>query len=388
MSITGKKLLYISEVPVELSYAGATLMYRLLEEYPKHDLLIVQTGMPTTGRKLEGVRYVQFGEKRIRFMNRIANYKAGVRLKIIAKQQIGPSLAKEIRLFRPDAVISVTFNLSWLTALVISKKYSIPLHLVLHDDFLSTEDYGRAQPYLERKFKEAYLHASGRYCISPQMEAYYNEAYGMKGSVIYPARGKNDIAYAVDWATRRDKTSLNYCYAGSMGTSDFLPMTDMIADMLGKAGHRLIIFSKIPDQLLARYKHLTLPHVSVRPMVHPDELKKYLSEEADVNILLNSFEQEKLFRLNFSSKIVDYTAVDLPVLFWGAQTSGIGAWLASGKYPAMIDRPGHHPVEEEIRRMDSAAYRKDLADHLQRMARDTFSHERNYGIFTDQLKMH
>ena len=380
-----KRLLYISEVPVELSYAGATLLYRLFEGYTADKLTIVQTGLPTTGRRLKDVTYIQSSKEKIRLLGRLRNYTGGTALNIWSKRQIGRRLAKTVAQFCPEAVISVTFGLSWLTAEAISRRHGIPLFLVLHDDLLSTENFGREQGYIGEKFRQAYVHAAECFCIGPQMERYYFERYGRKGAVLYPSRGMNDKTFRVDWLVTGQKRSLNFCYAGSIGTPDFIPMLDTIAALLGQAGHTLTIFSKIPDHLLAGYGHFRQPHVTIRPLVHPDELKEYLKACVDVNVLLNSFDQEQSFRLNFSSKIVDYTAVDLPVLFWGAPSSGIYKWFDACNYPCLITEKSGDRLAEEIGNLEKAAYRKQLADQLQVMADATFGFERNFTVLKESI---
>jgi hypothetical protein len=52
------KILYMSDVPVELSSAGATLLYRLLQHYPKEKLLIIQgVGIDENQPRIAGVQY-------------------------------------------------------------------------------------------------------------------------------------------------------------------------------------------------------------------------------------------------------------------------------------------------------------------------------------------
>jgi hypothetical protein len=95
---------------------------------------------------------------------------------------------------------------------------------------------------------------------------------------------------------------------------------------------------------------------------------------------------EDLFKLNFSSKIVDYSAVNLPVLFWGAPTSGIMNWATGGNYPCAITANDKQQVEKEVIALQAFAYRKQLAARLQQMAEATFGYQKNYTTFTDQLR--
>src|SRR6516225_4611559 len=53
------RLSYLGEVPVECSYHGSALLWRLLENYPPKDLLIVEgIHRSSVERRLPGVRYI------------------------------------------------------------------------------------------------------------------------------------------------------------------------------------------------------------------------------------------------------------------------------------------------------------------------------------------
>src|SRR5262245_48018198 len=56
---TVPRLCYVGEVPVECSYHGSALLWRLLENYPPKDLLIVEgIHRSSVARRLPGVRYI------------------------------------------------------------------------------------------------------------------------------------------------------------------------------------------------------------------------------------------------------------------------------------------------------------------------------------------
>ena len=55
------RLLYIADVPVEASYHGSALVYRLLQTYPAKRLTVIEAGtqLSLPARRLEGVTYVE-----------------------------------------------------------------------------------------------------------------------------------------------------------------------------------------------------------------------------------------------------------------------------------------------------------------------------------------
>ena len=62
-------LLYVGDVPVEATYHGSALLYRLLEEYPPERLLIIETEpfVSTPEQRLNGVPYkkIALGAERL-----------------------------------------------------------------------------------------------------------------------------------------------------------------------------------------------------------------------------------------------------------------------------------------------------------------------------------
>jgi hypothetical protein len=377
------RILYVSDVPVELSYAGATLMYRLLEHYPKEKLLIVQgTGM-NPEQRIPGVQYHTMRQKLERFrFTRLAKYTKGL---LLAAHFFPPRKIKRIvRSFRPDVVLTVSIRLMWLIAYRVSKTEKIPLHVILHDDWLTTENYGLWQKFLSAQFAGMYRHATARFCISPAMEAYYRALYGVKGTVIYPLRGKEDHIYPVKQSR---KGALKFCYAGSLFTGDFAPMLNEISKFIGQQDGELHIFSHRNKAELVKYVHLTAPHVFFHGLIPPSLLRQKMNEEMDVAVLLNSFRYEEPFRYNFSSKLVDYTTAGLPVLFWGPASSGSIAWALSINYDAIVTGSNTKHVERLLDKFKDDNVRSALANQLQGYGTSIFSYERNYNTFKENVRL-
>src|SRR5438876_1408984 len=67
---TLRRLLYVADVPVESSYHGSALIYRLLETYPSERLMIIEPdhGMSLPQRRLPQVAYrsLRLGSQRFR----------------------------------------------------------------------------------------------------------------------------------------------------------------------------------------------------------------------------------------------------------------------------------------------------------------------------------
>ena len=375
------KILYLGDVPVELSSAGATLLYRLLQYYPKEKLLIIQgIGVDEDQPRIPGVQYYVWRSKleRLRY-TRLAKYTKGL---FLANQLMVTGKAKKIiQSFQPDIILTVSIRLMWLNAFRFSEQFNIPLYVILHDDWLSSEDHGKWQNYLADMFGKMYRHASGRFCISPAMEKYYFSLYGVHGDVIYPSRGKDDHLFPMISEKKQAGRGLKFCYAGSLYTGDFAPMLDLISYHIGKQKGELHIFSYWDKETLAQYANLSEKHVTFHPFMHSAELMRKMNEEMDVAILLNSYIHEEPFRYNFSSKLVDYISAGLPVMFWGPASSGSIAWALSLGYDAIVLEQDSKLVGALVKEFNNDDKRLDWAKQIRELGDGEFSYEKNYTIF-------
>lgn len=379
-STTPVRVLYISDIPVELSYAGPTLIYRLLEDYPTDSLLIIQGMEINQSGRLSGVRYQLQKSSWIERLkaSRLREWISG--LLVLQEWIYFRRLIGVADQFKPDAIVTVSFRLKWLQALWLAQRRNIPLHVILHDDWLLTEKYGVWQPFLSRQFKRLYSLAAGKYCISHTMEAYYRKMFGVSGQVLYPSRGKSDVLMSCR-IRNGGSEPVRYCYAGTLFTSDFAPLLDRLAKAIGAAGGELHMFTNEKREHLSEYNYLTRPHVIYHGMVAPEFLRKEMYNNMDVAILINSFEVEVAFRYNFSSKLVEYTTVGLPVLIWGPASSGAVSWAIESGYEGVILENSDGLVEKMVRRLSSPEMRLALAKHIQASGRRQFSYEQNREIF-------
>ncbi len=377
------KILYISDVPVELSSAGATLVYRLLEQYPVKKLQIVQSaGLSKEKCRIPGIVYhvLKSPLERLRY-TRFAKYFKG---SFVAAQLAGSRrLEKIVHEYKPDIILTVSFRLMWVNAFKLSKQFSIPLYVILHDDWLTTENHGKWQNYLNGFFEKMYKHAAERFCISPNMEKYYHSLYGIHGKILYPSRGKNDHVFPI--AERKRNSRLKYCYAGSLFTGDFPVMLNKISSIIEDQGGELHIFSHLDKEALAGYENLIKPHVFFYGLIPPLELMRTMNEKMDVAILLNSFLHEQPFRYNFSSKLVDYCSAGLPVLIWGPASSGAISWALSLQYGPIVIEDNIDAVKMLMGQFADDDQRLNWANEFRKIGLENFSYEKNHDAFINQI---
>jgi len=381
------KILYMSDVPVELSFAGATLMFRLFEHYPKDRLLIIQGASVNAHSRIPGVMYISWVNNWIEKLRRTRFFKYAYILDLILRRVPLPKkIIQAIKKFSPDVVVTVTFKTAWISAWQYSKRAKLPLHLILHDEILLTENYFILNKIFVTQFKAAYDEASSRICISSKMEQYYFEKFKRHGSVIPPFFGKEDLISPLDPVKFNKTRLLAFCYAGSLSTVDFLPMLNDFAGVIEEDGGTLTIFSNVSKEGMAGFPNLLKGHVRVNALVDPVVLRKFMLENIDVNLVLNSFEQQEPFQYNFSSKVVDYTGVMVPILFWGPLTSGVIDWASHANYGMIVAERKLEKLRSMLTKAQEPGFRFSCARIMETSFVSYLNYEDNYSKFTGLLR--
>ena len=177
------RLLYLADVPVEASYHGSALLYRLLQGYPADRLCLIEGNLLTSrrDRRLPGVRYESLNVGRPRLLNSRLHdwYSMWLMSRSAGRARQLPSLLDG---FEPEAVMTVGHGYTWVTAARFAAQRSVPLHLVCHDDWPSVVP-SALRNRVEREFGDAYRQAASRLCVSPQMVTEYERRYGAGGTV-------------------------------------------------------------------------------------------------------------------------------------------------------------------------------------------------------------
>src|SRR5690242_11171461 len=135
-----QRLLYVGDVPVEASYHGSALLYRLLSDYPAGKLTIIETATESEGqRRLPNVNYVGHRIANQRWLNtRFHPY--AVAWFTRAAPRVAPQIAESLNGFDCEAVLTVAHGFGWLAAAELANKRRVPLHLVIHDDWPRVAD--------------------------------------------------------------------------------------------------------------------------------------------------------------------------------------------------------------------------------------------------------
>jgi glycosyltransferase involved in cell wall biosynthesis len=377
------RLLYVGDVPVEETVAGASLLFRLFDGYPADRLTIFHSNLPNvraSDRRLPGLRYEEFeiGSRRLLHSRGAGWYSAHILAR--SARTAAAIAAREPAVY--DGVITVAHAYSWLTAARLAERWGVPLHLVLHDDCIETTGITPfLRRYADRAFSRTLAEATSRFSISPGMQQHLLARYRASSLVILPTRGRNAVAY-LDPPERPARLSRPFtiAFAGSISPG-YATTLERLMIALGAIGGRLEIFG--PDSPPALRERLR--GAVFHPFVPPQQLQVLLRDRADALFVPMSFDAADTGNMSrsFPSKLADFTAVGLPILIAGPPYCSAVGWANANPGVALVvTRADGDDLAEAVTRLASdALLREDLARAALRVGGESFSHERGQQKF-------
>ena len=376
------RLLYLGDVPVESSYHGSALLFRLFQEWPPEKLQILESDLQLSqpARRLPGVGYaaLRVGWDRLLYTRFASWYGAWLSWTAAGRIRQIESLLNG---FEPQAVVTVTHRFSWLTAAAFARQRGLPLHVICHDDLLRVVNApGSYASWLDRQFAEVYRSAASRFCVSPFMRDAYRERYGSDGTVLYPSRS----ADCPDFDAPPQRSTLNghpftIAFGGSINSPGYALALTTLATALEPLGGRLLVFG--PHAVRgSQQMGLSRPNVTLCGLLPSTELMARFREEVDALFVPMSFDLSERANMesSFPSKLTDYTAIGLPLLIYGPP------WCSAVRWARDNEGVGEVVTEEHVNALNAAVkklagdpvYRCQLGVNALRKGREYFSHHK------------
>lgn len=333
------RLLVFGDVPVEASYHGSMLLYRLLEGYPTHKLHIVETRRPSQlERRLPDVSYSETSLASERWLNtRFHNWVA-----LWFYRSATSGMRERIRDFGNGSfgsVLTVAHGFGWLTAARIAGDLNLPLHLIVHDDWPKVASIPEVfRPWLDQQFKRVFKQASSRMCVSPAMRSRFLERYGEDSAVLFPSRSSSCPNFDAPPARLCENSKpFTVVFAGTINSEGYVRALVSLRDALAEIGGRLLIFGPLNSEF-ARVHGLDSEGVTLAGLIPSSELIPRLREEADCLFVPMSFEDVDRvnMELAFPSKLADYTAAGIPLLIYGPTYCSAVKWARENEGVAEV----------------------------------------------------
>lgn len=329
------RLLVVTDVPVTDTVAGSLQLYRLLGGYPPDRLCIcegtINKGVQM-GLRLPGVRYVTMRSGSARWRrSRLVRLQA-VWLTLTMPYRAS-RIADAIGDFEPEAVLTIAQEFAHFAAATFARERGLPFHMILHDDWLT---YSRLPkwfaPIARRQFREVYVAASERWCISPSMEEHYRKQWGAPGQVLLPVCDEN-VGSGLAPVRHSDGIGMTFAYSGSVPTGGRAKLLLQFAEAIRADGHRLALMvpgglAAVRGQAAKVGCHDNPGNINDIGYVSPKGVAGLLRECADALLVAETFDpaHHAGVAYNFPCKVADYAAVGLPIIIWAPPYSSAARW--------------------------------------------------------------
>lgn len=385
------RLLYLGDVPVEASFHGSALVYRLLQGYPKGDLLVVEgsVGRSLPARRLAGVQYRQLSMGRERWLLTRFRRAVAAGLTLRASARIS-QVARLLEGFEPEAVLTVAHGFSWLTAAVFAQQRRLPLHLIVHDDLAKVANLpGPFSSWLDRRFGCVYRQAVSRLCVSPFMVEDFSRRYGVQGEVLYPSRAADALDCDAPPARITGAGQpLVFAFGGTINNDEQFRALRLLGEALDAVAGVLRVYGPL-TRGAAEEAGIMRPNVRLMGVLPSAEFIPTIRAEADVLFVPMSFmpEQRAIMTTCFPSKLSDYTAAGLPILIYGPPECSAVRWAKENQGSMeVVDVEGIGCLTESVRRLtESPEYRMELGMQALTVGRQYFSYDAAQRVFRRAL---
>ena len=371
------RLLVLGDVPVEQTFHGSMLLYRLLENYPAGKLNVVETGKPSNKQnRLTTATYHEVPLANARWLNTrfhswltLWYYRAAERAKDAVPVDVSSSGF--------DAVLTVAHGFGWLAAASVARRANVPLHLIVHDDWPRVAHIPqRFRGWLDAQFKRVYCQAASRMCVSPGMGARFRKRYGKDAEVLFPSRSASAPNFEIPPARlAHEPKEFTVAFAGTINSPGYLRALVTLSKTLENFSGRLLIFGPL-DEAAARKCGLNSPNVTLGGLLNPDELLLRLRSEADCLFVPMSFDSADRpnMELAFPSKLADYTAVGVPLMIYGPRYCSAVQWAYENSGVAqVIDEEDDAQLASAIKTLVTKPnLRSELARQALKVGREYF----------------
>ena len=352
-------LLYFGEVPVESSYHGSALLYRLLANYPRGKLHIIERAARRSKpeQRLASVEYDSIPADWSvggRFLRERAPILYWQIWRILGSLW-ATRACQHVRGVGVEAVLTVCEGTLWLGARSLAKRLKVPLYLIIHDDvFRELQGTGWLLKHLNKRFGHVYREAAGRFCISPQMADLYERDYGAPADVLYPTRSSSAAEFdGPPQRLEQPSHPFTIAYAGTPLDGGYAEALEDVAHALLECGGRLLLFGPFTQESVAK-RGLDLPNVICRGLLPSSDLIKTFRAEADALVVPMSFweRDRRNMTLSFPSKLTDYTCAGLPLIIYGPKYCSAAKWGRSNMGACeVIDEPSRELLVAVLQRL-------------------------------------
>lgn len=359
------RLLYICDFPPSNLAGGAILVSRLLQDYPSDQITVLASSRYLKMSPQEGrlaCDHIAFpttkGWGRWGF-GRIKNAIDWLMVPVLVLFCVGIIRRRRIQL-----MVSVVHDRFFIAAAFASWLTSIPLVLIVHDDWIHTQrrKTPSLKPVFAMLFRFAVRKAAHVYSVSAGMQNFVRDTCGRESELQLPAIAPYASEEMADVTSPGLlKNPVNILYAGGI-----VQNAETLIRLIQKGS--LEQFG-VPTCCLDLYIPLTKEQFSERGWSHDlinlrgwvsnMELRRALCR-ADILFLPASFAKEEaaVVIAGFPTKTADYMASGRPILVFGPEYSSLVRYASRCGFAEVVTDPSDDALAKGIRNIVSSPSRR------------------------------
>lgn len=290
-----------------------------------------------------------------------------------------------LRRDRPSVILTNLWDIYSLLAAFLSKKWKIPLSVIVHDDWeiWSSSEYERS---LVRKYKRIVLAQADRvWPVSSELGDSLNLKNTEKLSTLLPIP-HGGIDNFINW-NDKFKSAPTIAYAGKL--YPYLEYTlEKVADTLKQInGTLLLIVNPVDFQssaILKKCSNITC----IKPFNENIEVSRFLGANSScilVSYPLFSVKEEhswKILSSSFPSKFVEFCHLGLPVILLTPPNTALSGWAEKHQWLSCLT----YPEEEKLLRLANNLIQEDTWKQMAEQSKKVALTEFNPSIIQDQFE--
>ncbi len=286
---------------------------------------------------------------------------------------------KFLGLSKPDAVFTYLSAFSVILSQVavgFSKRYSIPLSVIIHDNpecFCNSID----EAVKTRKhYQRVIMNAHQNWYASPQLADYYSQA-GDRSSILPPIpdgwKGKSK------WIPAFSERPL-IIYAGNIWEVQF-SLIGTIAVETAAAGGRLMVIVKMTPAVEAFCQKY--PVEWKEPFNTNIEALDFMAQNATALLVsyTETIDRMPWIKTSFPSKLVEYSHLGIPILIVAPVDSAVAIWANERQFPDNLtpdDRGGLRRFIESIKSKAQWEEKAAISLRFAKLEFDSFAIQREF----------
>ena len=294
-------------------------------------------------------------------------------------------LAQSCKLFfrnnKPNVILN-QFGKNSLLAYYLSKKWKVPLSLILHDRYEVWTKKDIDKHVTKRMAMDILNHASQVWTVTKELGEFYKLKNPNKISVLPPIPEGSKYG-VVEWRNDFAKTPV-IAFAGSFHSHQLVHFKNIADALLNYRGEIIIVSKKneIIKQSLGNISNIKY----YKPFEKNEEIINFLKKKASCVLVPDSIDPRAAgSALSFPSRLVEFSHLGLPILVISPRRTALANWANDHSWIGYLESSAEPGLSEKIRMLLNKDEWEKMAKQSRDVALNEFNPERIQKQFEAEL---